>query len=295
MIRSVLAAVLFFGVLISGASAQGCTVPNTFVSGTTASASQVNANFAALLSCVNSPSFSSFSAPQGRLTLAANTPVMTSASCSGSACSAQTTLRYDCYAGGQVPYFTGTADALDTVTSCEVTDVMVSAASPGQVVSGQVYDVWWVHGGANRICLAMSSATGTGGGWASDTGGSNTTRGTGYTQLDRVTRPYITNKNAISNCFNAANNYGPVSANQATYLGTVYASGNGAISYTFPAVGAPPTAGLFGVFNAYNRTITTGTLGDSVSSYTYASTTIRECHGDTTYQVQAVLGLQEDL
>jgi hypothetical protein len=29
-------------------------------------------------------------------------------------------------------------------------------------------------------------------------------------------------------------------------------------------------------------------------SYAYASTTIRECHGDTTYNVQFVLGLQED-
>ena len=94
----------------------------------------------------------------------------------------------------------------------------------------------------------MRSATG-GGGWASDTSGTNTTRGLGYMQLDRVTRPYITNKNSISNCFNAANNYGPVSANQATYLGTVYASVNGEISFNFPAIGAPPTAGLFGVFN----------------------------------------------
>jgi hypothetical protein len=294
MIRSVLAAFLFFGLLISGASAQGCSVPNTFVSGTTASASQVNANFAALLSCVNSPSFTSFSAPQGRLTLAANTPVMTPTSCSASACSAQGTLRYDCYVGAQVPYYTGTVDALDTVASCEVTDVMVSAASAGQVVSGQVYDVWWVHGGANHICLAMSSATGGGGGWAFDTSGSNIARGLGYTQLDRVTRAYITNKNSIANCFNNSSNYGPVSANQATYLGTVYASGSGQISYNFPALGAPPIAGLFGVFNAYNRVTTTGLLGEQIATYTYGSTTIRECHGDTTYNVQFVLGLQED-
>jgi len=46
---------------------------------------------------------------------------------------------------------------------------MVSAASAGQVVSGQVYDVWWVKTGASRICLAMSAAVGGDGGWASDT------------------------------------------------------------------------------------------------------------------------------
>ena len=132
------------------------------------------------------------------------------------------TVWFNGYIGNQVPYYNGTVDQID-IFSCEVTDAMVSAASAGQVVSGQVYDVWWVHGGANRICLAMSASTGGGGGWASDTGGSNTARGTGYSQLDRATRPYVTNKNSITNCFNAATNYGPVNANQGAYLGTVYA------------------------------------------------------------------------
>jgi hypothetical protein len=233
--------------------------------------------------------------PQGRITLAANTPVMTPTSCSGSACSNQTTLRYDCSrGGGGVPYFNGSIDLIDPITSCEVTDAMISAASAGQVVAAQVYDVWWVHGGANRICLAMSSAAGGGGGWASDTGGSNTARGTGYSQLDATTRPYTTNQNSIANCFNGSTNYGSVSANQATYLGTVYANGNGQISYVFPAFGAPPTAGLFGIYNAYNRVTTEGLVGESVATYTYNSTTPRQCHGDTTYNVQFVTGLSED-
>jgi hypothetical protein len=293
MIRSVLAAFLFFGLLMSGASAQSCSVPNTFISGTTASASQVNANFAALLSCVNSPSFTSFSAPQGRLTLAANTPVMTPTSCSGSACSAQTTLRYDCYVGAQVPYYTGTADALDTVTSCEVTDVMVSAGSAGQVVSGQVYDVWWVHGGANRICLAMSSATGAGGGWASDTGGSNTARGTGYTQLDGVTRPYTTNKNSIANCFNGSSNYGSVSANQGTYLGTIYASGNGQISYVLGSGAAGGGAALLGVWNMYNKIDVKTTVTDTTAAWSYGGG-LRSVDGSTNNRVSFVSGLPQN-
>ena len=130
---------------------------------------------------------------------------------------------------------------------------MVSAASAGQVVAANVYDVWWVHGGANRICIAMSAASGGAGGWASDTGGSNTARGTGYTQLDRITRGYITNANSITNCFNAAVNYGPVAANEGTYLGTIYASANGQISWTLGAAASGGTAGLLGVWNMYNR------------------------------------------
>lgn len=209
--------------------------------------------------------------------------------------SAKTTLRYDCYlGGGQVPYYTGSADALDTISSCEVTDAMVSAASAGQIVLGQVYDVWWVHSGANRICLAMSSSTGGGGGWAFDTGGSNTARGTGYSQLDRVTRPYTTNKNALANCFNGSTNYGSVSANQATYLGTVYASANGQISYTFGGSASGGSAALFGVWNMYNRVNISTDVMDSGTSYTYSSSTTRQARASTGNQVSFVVGLQEN-
>lgn len=226
---------------------------------------------------------------QGRLTLQPNTPVMTFSQ------SAKTTLRYDCYlGGGQVPYYTGSADALDTISSCEVTDAMVSAASAGQIVLGQVYDVWWVHSGANRICLAMSSSTGGGGGWAFDTGGSNTARGTGYSQLDRVTRPYTTNKNALANCFNGSTNYGSVSANQATYLGTVYASANGQISYTFGGSASGGSAALFGVWNMYNRVNISTDVMDSGTSYTYSSSTTRQARASTGNQVSFVVGLQEN-
>jgi hypothetical protein len=228
-------------------------------------------------------------APQGRLTLLTATPVMTTSQ------SAKTTLLYDCYQGGnKVPYFDGTNDQSDTIGSCEVSDAMVSAASAGQVVNANVYDVWWVHGGGNRICLAMSASTGGGGGWSADVAGSNTARGTGYSQLDTATRPYITNKNAITNCFNGATNYGSVSANQGTYLGTVYASANGQVSYTFGASGAGGVAGLLGVWNAYNRVLVTSTVLDSATTYTVASSSFINAHSSATYRNQYVMGMQED-
>jgi hypothetical protein len=226
--------------------------------------------------------------PQGRVTLQANTPVMTTSQ------SAQTTLRYDCYVGAMVPYYNGTTDLIDTINSCEVTDAMVSAASAGQVVSGQVYDVWWVHSGTNRICLAMSSASGGGGGWASDSGGSNTVRGTGYSQIDRVTRPYITNKNSIANCFNGSTNYGSVSANQGTYLGTIAASANGQISWIYGAISSGGTAAMFGVWNMYNRVSVESMTADSTSSWNYASTTVRAADGSSTIRFSYVIGIPED-
>ena len=222
---------------------------------------------------------------QGRLTGQASTPVMTTTQAN------ITTLRYDCYVGNAVPYFDGAYDQVDTISSCEVTDAMVSAASAGQVVSGNVYDVWWVHGGANRICLAMSASGGGGGGWSSDTGGSNTARGTGYSQLDLVTRSYVTNKNSIVNCFNGSSNYGSVAANQGTYLGTIYASANGQTSFTFAAIGASGgNAGLLGVYNYYNRVIVAAAGGDTGTGYTYTTASWRQTRGTASMQVQYVMG-----
>jgi hypothetical protein len=62
MIRNVLAALSFLLVLGNSALAQTCTVPNTLTNGTNADATQVMANFTALLNCVNS-----VSAPAGYL------------------------------------------------------------------------------------------------------------------------------------------------------------------------------------------------------------------------------------
>lgn len=230
-------------------------------------------------------------APQGRITLAANTPVMGPTSCGGSSCAGQTTLRYDCFNGGQVPYYNGTTDLLDSIASCEVTDAMVAAASAGQVVNLQVYDVWWVHAGANRICIAMSSASGGGGGWASDTGGSNTARGTGYTEIDQTTRPYATNANSIANCFNGSTNYGSVAANHATYLGTVLANGNGSITYNLGTAASGGGLAVLGVWNAYNQVDVKTTVNDSKTSWPYASATIRYADNSTLNAAVFVVGL----
>jgi hypothetical protein len=232
--------------------------------------------------------------PQGRITLAANTPVMGQNSCSGSPCANQGTLRYDCYVGGQVPYYNGSVDLIDTISSCEVTDAMVSAASAGQVVGSQVYDVWWVHSGTNRICMAMSSATGGGGGWASDTGGSNAARGTGYSQLDFVTRSYVTNKNSIANCFNGSTNYGSVAANQATYLGTVFATNNGLTAFQFGAITVGGTPGVLGVWNYYNRVDVVSTTGDATTSWTYGTATFRPLNNSIGNRTSFVSGMPLD-
>lgn len=241
-------------------------------------------------------------APQGRLTLASQTPVMTTSQ------SAKSTIFYDCYGGNVVPYYNGTSDQLDTIASCEVSLTMVATATTGQIANGDVFDVWWVHGGASRICIATNGTNAsTANGWSADTGGATTTRGTGYSQLDRVTRPYITNKNAITHCYNGATDYGSVSANQATYLGTIYSTAAGQTSFTFgsKATGGSQAA-MHALWNMYNRVSVdtvvnenmTGTCtteaGTQTGCWTYSGGTFRASNNSTGNRISAVVGVAED-
>lgn len=226
--------------------------------------------------------------PAGRLTLASATPVMVASQ------TAQATLYYDCFNGNWVPYFNGSSDAVDTITSCEVSTAM-QASSTGVLNAAGVFDVWWFHNaGTPKICVATNGA---GGGWASDTAGSNTARGTGYSQLDTTTRPYATNKNTITHCYNAATDLGSISANRATYLGTIGtdAAGAGLVSFTFGSSAAGGGASRLMVWNAYNRVVVSTSVNDSTATWTYAvASTWRAANASTTARITMVVGMNVD-
>jgi hypothetical protein len=207
--------------------------------------------------------------PQGRLTLQSGTPVMSSSQ------SGKATIFYDAYQGNAVPYYNGTTDQIDTIAGNEVSTAMVAGAATGGINASDVFDVWWVHGGANRICVATNGGAGaSGAGWSGDTGGSTTARGTGYSQVDSTTRPYKTNKNSITHCYNGSTDYGPVSANQGTYLGTFFATAAGQTSVTFGGAGNGGVAAAIDLWNQYNRVKLTTLVQDSNASWTATSSTI---------------------
>src|SRR5207249_3058151 len=109
---------------------------------------------------------------------------------------------------------------------------------------------FWVYTGANKICVVTN---GSGGGWASDTAGSNTARGTGYSAIHN-TRGYWTNTNALPNCYNGTTNYGSVAADQGSYLGSLTTTAAGQTSFQLrPAAASGGTAPTLGLFNAYNQ------------------------------------------
>ena len=166
------------------------------------------------------------------------------------------------HGGNKVPFYNGTTDTYDSIGGCEVSTAM-QASSTGVLNAAGVFDVWWEGNTHHNICIATN---GSGGGWASDSGG-NQMRGTGYSQLDTTTRPYITNANTITHCYNGATDYGgALTANKLTYLGTLYTTNAGQTTWQYGVTGAPPTMAIFALWNMYNR-ISVGTIfGDSRTS-----------------------------
>lgn len=222
--------------------------------------------------------------PNGRLTLQSNTPIMTTTQAS------KTTIYYDCSNGGTVPVWNGTVDFMLAVTSCQISDVL-AASGAGVTNAAGIFDEWAVNvAGVLTLCHATN---GSGGGWASDTGGSNTARGTGYSQLNYTFRPYVTNQNALLNCYNGTNNLGSILASQATHLGTFAtdASTAGSVTWQYGASGATPTAAIFNLWNRYQRVNNAYTLfGSTTASWTYATASWREANAFTTFAVTYTVG-----
>lgn len=113
--------------------------------------------------------------------------------------------------------------------------------------------------------------------------------GAGTTEL-QLLNGFYTNKNAITN--------GP-SANQGTYVGTVLSNTSSSIDWIFGARSSGGTAGVFGVWNAYNRVLFSTSVQDSSASWTYATNTWQPLNAGGTgsglnNRVTLVNGLQVD-
>lgn len=221
----------------------------------------------------------SVGAPQGRLTLTSGSPVMSADVV------AATTVYYDCYAGKSVPYFTGVTDAAASITGCEVSTAL-QASGTGALNGGDVFDVFWAQG-ASAICVATNGSSA---GWSGDAGGSLTTRGTGYSQVHN-TRGYWTNANAIAHCYNGATDEGPISADQATYLGSLFTTAAGTTRQVMrPAAASGGGNPCLCLFNAYNQVRTTASSVES-ATWNYTTNAWREMNNSAADRVTWLDGL----
>jgi hypothetical protein len=300
---------LIAALIVAGSPAKAtvsCSVPFNLTNGTVADATQVMANFNAILSCLSTSAASSgsnaditalsglttpitpaqggaiASQPQGRLSLTA-APVMTGAITNTAV------INYLCYRGGQNVYvFNGTRDVLLSIPGCSLSMTQQSSGT-GVLNSGHVFDIWGVNSsGVLATCVATNNA---GLGWSGDSGGSDTAgRGTGYTQLSQG-RPYLTNANTINFCYNGAINLGPISANQATYLGSEYTTAAGATSMQLTASASGGGANVLGLYNAYNSEAVFAQNFDTQNGYLYGTPTWRTPNGVTGDTITYVDGL----
>jgi hypothetical protein len=208
--------------------------------------------------------------PQGRLTLASGTPVMTANQASATA------IYYTPYNGNQIPIYDGVS-AFSATTFAELsnntTQSSVGNAGPAAVTTNKNYDLFvWSNGGTPTLTR--------GGAWNSDTARSSVTEN----DLQRINGVW-TNKNAITN--------GP-GANRGTYVGTVRSDGSSQINWVVGGVAVNGTAAVLGVWNAFNRVSARGFVGDSTSAWSYSTGTVRPANNSTTMRVSFVQGLQED-
>lgn len=197
--------------------------------------------------------------PQGRLTLASLTPVMTSTQ------SAKTTIYYTPYVGDQVPIFDGTNMIPTTFAEMSVltTD---TTKSPAAIGASKIND-WFIWSDAGTLRV------GHGPDWASDSARTDA--------LVMVNGIYL-NAVAITN--------GPA-VQRGTYVGTTRSDAFNSLDFNF---GGAASAGFLGVWNAYNRVLTTSISTDTGAAYTYTTATVRQARASAINQTQFVVGLQAD-
>jgi hypothetical protein len=271
MLRRMLAALVALGLSVGAAAAQVCgALPNNLQNNTTADATQVMANFNALLGCINN--LLTFPlAPQGRLTLTSNTPVMTGD------VTAATTIYYTPYVGSFVPIYNGTQFVPTSFAQISATTVA------GNQQALQLYDVF-VFSNSGAATLGFGPA------WSSATSRGS---GTGTTQLQQIPGLW-TNANIIT-LLNGTTTYANIAANQATYVGTVYITGTaGQMAMQFhpaPVNGGDNT--WLGVWNAYNRVAIRASSFENTTSWTYNTTTWRPANGSSNNRINFVDGLQQ--
>lgn len=210
-----------------------------------------------------SPSTAGTITPQGRLTLATATPVMTSSQ------TAKTTIYYSPYTGSIVPIWDGSTWTATTFAELSVATTDTTK-SPAAIGASKVND-WFVWNDSGTLRLSHGPD------WTSDTARS---AGTALTLVNGI---YLNNA-SITN--------GPA-ASRGTYVGTTRSNASSQLDFGLGGSASGGTAALLNVWNAYNRVLVAATVVDSGTSYT-TNTASRQSRSSTGNQINLVQGLAEE-
>lgn len=262
VLRRVLTAFAFalIGIAASTAAAfAACTVPNTIVNGQVTDANQVMANFNSLAACI-SVIATGQAPPLGRLTLTSNTPVMTTDA------TAQATIYYTPYQGNLIPV------AGSTYAFSELSYSLAASAH----LSGHLYDIF-AYNAPGSVALCTGPA------WPS-----GTARAAGINMSNGV----WSNQSSLTCTLSGGASTTTIPANNATYLGTFYATANGQTGMAFRPTGTTGgTNNILGLWNAYNRVTYSAMNRDTTVTWTYGSRIWTSLNGSASNRVSFVDGL----
>lgn len=203
--------------------------------------------------------------PQGRLTLTSSTPIMASDT------TATSSVYYTPYIGTQIPIYNGTSFINNVFAQLTMT------LNASNNTSTNLYDLF-VFLNTGVVTIASGPA------WTN-----STTRSAALTQLNGL---WV--NNATITLTNGATSYASITANQATYVGTVYCTANAQTGMQFrPAAAAGGSAAILGLYNAYSREMTYSSSEDSTSSYTYATATWRSANNNVANRISYIDGLAQ--
>lgn len=207
------------------------------------------------------------SQPQGRMTLTTGTPILSTG------VAAATSVFYTPYNGNLCPIWNGSQFNITAFTELTLTLVANHLAST-------IYDCFIINdSGTVRIV--------TGPAWTVITAGSGS-RGTGAgTSQLTLQNGLFVNTNAMATARNGSSTFS-VAALQGTYVGSIYIDTSAGQVSCLLATGQ---SRKWGVWNAYNRVMTTVSAQDPTSNWTSAPTTWRQSRADATNFITAFQGL----
>lgn len=205
--------------------------------------------------------------PNGRLTLASGSPVMSIGNTVASG-----TMFYTPYNGNLVPIYDGTNFTPTAFT--ELSNINANSATgsagPAAVANNSCYD-YFVWSNAGTPTLTRGPA------WTNTTTRSAST-------IARVSGVLL-NNTSITN--------GPA-ASRGTYVGTACSNGTATFDWINGAGASGGTAAVFSVWNMYNRDRMATTVSDTGVGYTYSSATVRQARASAGNQISFVVGQIED-
>lgn len=262
----------------ASASAASSSATSTATSATSAATSATAAAASATTAAAAAAAASG--GPQGRLSLTSGISVMPNDAV------AQSTLYYVPERGDRIPIYNGASFANSSISSVGSQLSMSldsNASNPGYQQSGNLFDIFaFVSSGVPKL--------GTGPSWASLVSRGS---GAGTTELQVLNGLWV-NKNAILLKIDTTGSRISVAVNQATYLGTMYATANGQCSMQFyptPVVGG--SNNILGLYNAYNRVNIVSQVGEASNSWSYGASAWRSANGSNNNRVSFVDGLQK--